>query len=94
MKIFNSRTPDDTQIHYFSVAGCTESLNIWHPLWLPKVVLDGANGREGNDGLVESLCVSSCLWTLSSPSTLSTFDEGNDVQGRRAALHSLYSFIC
>ena len=41
------------------MAGRTGSLNIWHPLWLPKVVLDGANGREGNDGLVS---VESARW--------------------------------
>jgi len=58
-KIFNPRTPDDPRIRYFSVAGRTGALNIWHPLWLPKVVLDGANGREGNDGLVS---VESARW--------------------------------
>jgi triacylglycerol lipase len=58
-KIFNPRTPDDPRVRYFSVAGRTGSLNIWHPLWLPKVVLDGANGREGNDGLVS---VESARW--------------------------------
>jgi triacylglycerol lipase len=52
MKIFNPRTLDDPQVHYFSVAGRTGSVNIWHPLWLPKVILDGANSGEGNDGLV------------------------------------------
>ena len=58
-KIFNPRTPDDPRVRYFSVAGRTGSLNIWHPLWLPKVVLDGANGGEGNDGLVS---VESARW--------------------------------
>jgi triacylglycerol lipase len=58
-KIFNPRTPNDPQVRYFSVAGRTGSVNIWHPLWLPKVVLDGANGREGNDGLVS---VESARW--------------------------------
>jgi triacylglycerol lipase len=57
-KIFNPRTPDDPRVRYFSVAGRTGSLNIWHPLWLPKVVLDGANGG-GNDGLVS---VESARW--------------------------------
>ena len=51
-KIFNPRTPDDPRVRYFSVAGRTGPVNIWHPLWLPKVILDGANGRGGNDGLV------------------------------------------
>jgi triacylglycerol lipase len=58
-KIFNPRTPDDPRVRYFSVAGRTGSVNIWHPLWLPKVVLDGANGGEGNDGLVS---VESARW--------------------------------
>ena len=58
-KIFNPRTPDDPRVRYFSVAGRTGSVNVWHPLWLPKVVLDGANGMEGNDGLVS---VESARW--------------------------------
>ena len=57
--IFNPRTPDDPRVRYFSVAGRTGPLNIWHPLWFPKVVLDGANGRESNDGLVS---VESARW--------------------------------
>jgi triacylglycerol lipase len=58
-KIFNPRTPDDPRVRYFSVAGRTGSLNIWHPLWLPKLVLDSADGGEGNDGLVS---VGSARW--------------------------------
>jgi triacylglycerol lipase len=58
-KIFNPRTPDDPRVRYFSLAGRTGPLNIWHPLWLPKVILDGADGREGNDGLVS---VESARW--------------------------------
>jgi len=58
-KIFNPRTPDDPRVRYFSVAGRTGPVNVWHPLWLPKVVLDGTNGREGNDGLVS---VESARW--------------------------------
>jgi len=58
-KIFNPRTPDDPRVRYFSVAGRTGPLNIWHPLWFPKVVLDGANSREGNDALVS---VESARW--------------------------------
>ena len=57
--IFNPRTPDDPRVRYFSVAGRTEPLNIWHPLWLPKLILDGADGGEGNDGLVS---VHSARW--------------------------------
>ena len=58
-EIFNPRTPDDPRVRYFSVAGRTEPLNIWHPLWLPKLILDGADGGEGNDGLVS---VHSARW--------------------------------
>jgi len=58
-KIFNPRTPDDPRVRYFSVAGRTGPLNIWHPLWLPKLILDGADGGEGNDGLVS---VDSARW--------------------------------
>ena len=58
-KIFNPRTPDDPRVRYFSVAGRTGPLNVWHPLWLPKLVLDGADGGEGNDGLVS---VESARW--------------------------------
>jgi len=56
---FNPRTPDDPRVRYFSVAGRTGGLNIWHPLWLPKLVLDDADGGEGNDGLVS---VHSARW--------------------------------
>lgn len=58
-KIFNPRTPDDPRVRYFSVAGRTGSLNVWHPLWLPKLILDSADGGEGNDGLVS---VGSARW--------------------------------
>jgi hypothetical protein len=57
--VFNPRTPDDPRVRYFSVAGRTGPLKIWHPLWLPKLVLDGAGGGEGNDGLVS---LSSARW--------------------------------
>jgi triacylglycerol lipase len=58
-EIFNRRTPDDPHVRYFSVAGRTGPLNVWHPLWLPKLILDGADGGEGNDGLVS---VHSARW--------------------------------
>jgi triacylglycerol lipase len=58
-EVFNPRTPDDPYVRYFSVAGRTGALNIWHPLWLPKLVLDDADGGEGNDGLVS---VHSARW--------------------------------
>jgi triacylglycerol lipase len=58
-EIFNPRTPDDPHVRYFSVAGRTGSLNVWHPLWFPKLILNGADGGEGNDGLVS---VHSARW--------------------------------
>ncbi|KAA1476853.1 alpha/beta-hydrolase [Dentipellis sp. KUC8613] len=42
---FNPRTPDDPRVRYFSVAARARPLNVWHPLWLPKLVLDGAEER-------------------------------------------------
>ncbi|KAI9507780.1 alpha/beta-hydrolase [Russula earlei] len=42
-----------------AVAGRTGGMSIWHPLWLPKLVLDGADGGEGHDGLVS---VHSARW--------------------------------
>ncbi|KAM5540857.1 hypothetical protein V8D89_005501 [Ganoderma adspersum] len=44
--IFNPNTPDDPSVKYFSVAGRTSGMGIWHPLWLPKMVLDGFEERE------------------------------------------------
>ncbi|GJE92665.1 hypothetical protein PsYK624_088200 [Phanerochaete sordida] len=44
--VFNPHTPDDPKVRYFSVAGRLSSMNIWHPLWLPKMVLDGYEERE------------------------------------------------
>ena len=58
---FNPRTPDDPRVRYFSIAGRMGALNIWHPLWFPKVVLDSADAADaaGNDGLVS---VDSARW--------------------------------
>ncbi|KAF7799445.1 hypothetical protein EIP86_010680 [Pleurotus ostreatoroseus] len=44
--VFNPHTPDDPHVRYFSVAGRIGGMNIWHPLWLPKMVLDGYEARE------------------------------------------------
>ncbi|CDO72176.1 hypothetical protein BN946_scf184970.g28 [Trametes cinnabarina] len=44
--IFNPSTPNDPSVKYFSVAGRISNLSIWHPLWLPKMVLDGFEEKE------------------------------------------------
>ncbi|KAF8208344.1 Alpha/Beta hydrolase protein [Mycena galopus ATCC 62051] len=44
--VFNPQTPDDPRVRYFSVAGRMPGVNIWHPFWLPKMVLDGAEEKE------------------------------------------------
>ncbi|KAI0683437.1 Alpha/Beta hydrolase protein [Cytidiella melzeri] len=44
--VFNPNTPDDPRVRYFSVAGRLSSMSIWHPLWLPKMVLDGYEQRQ------------------------------------------------
>lgn len=38
---FNPATPDNPHVKYYSVAGRMDSVNVWHPFWLPKMVLDG-----------------------------------------------------
>ena len=68
---FNPTTPDRSDVRYFSVAGRSGRMGAWHPLWLPKTILDAneqtaiANGTaapaawRGNDGLVN---VESARW--------------------------------
>ncbi|KAK4054507.1 hypothetical protein OIV83_001001 [Microbotryomycetes sp. JL201] len=62
--VFNPATPNRDDVKYYSVAARTDRIPVWHPLWLPKQVLDGseaareAKGKgaparwKGNDGLV------------------------------------------
>ncbi|KAG7088830.1 hypothetical protein E1B28_012785 [Marasmius oreades] len=38
--VFNPATPDNPNVKYFSVAGRMPTVNVWHPFWLPKMVLD------------------------------------------------------
>ncbi|OJA14186.1 hypothetical protein AZE42_06508 [Rhizopogon vesiculosus] len=38
--VFNPATPNDPHVKYFSITGRTGDMSIWHPLWLPKMVLD------------------------------------------------------
>ncbi|GAA6034122.1 hypothetical protein JCM8097_000706 [Rhodosporidiobolus ruineniae] len=61
---FNPSTPNREDVKYYSIAARTDKIPIWHPLWLPKLVLDGAEAARvaqgvaappewrGNDGLV------------------------------------------
>ncbi|KAJ7601141.1 alpha beta-hydrolase [Mycena floridula] len=44
--VFNPATPNDPRVKYFSVAGRMSNVNIWHPFWLPKMVLDGAETKQ------------------------------------------------
>ncbi|KAI0312827.1 Alpha/Beta hydrolase protein [Amylostereum chailletii] len=44
--VFNPSTPDDPRVKYFSVGGRLSGMNVWHPLWLPKTVADGAEERD------------------------------------------------
>ena len=44
-RVFNPMTPDDPRVRYFSVAARLAGVSVWHPLWLPKTVLDGVEGR-------------------------------------------------
>ncbi|KAF8558267.1 alpha/beta-hydrolase [Imleria badia] len=43
--VFNPSTPDDPRVKYFSVASRIDEMNIWHPLWFPKMVLDDAEQK-------------------------------------------------
>lgn len=44
-EVFNPVTPDNPNVKYFSIAGRCQGVNIWHPLWLPKLVLDGYESK-------------------------------------------------
>ncbi|THH27656.1 hypothetical protein EUX98_g6536 [Antrodiella citrinella] len=55
--VFNPLTPDDPNVKYFSVAGRISSMNVWHPLWLPKMVLDGFEEKEKEQGRLLSLAL-------------------------------------
>lgn len=66
---FNQQTPDRDDIRYYSVSARVTRIGVWHPLWLPKLILDAADesraqevgGRRslGNDCLVP---VESAMW--------------------------------
>ncbi|KAJ3515787.1 hypothetical protein NLJ89_g1542 [Agrocybe chaxingu] len=46
--VFNPATPDDPNVKYWSVAArmSGKSVNVWHPFWLPKMVLDSSEEAE------------------------------------------------
>ncbi|KAM6494277.1 Alpha/Beta hydrolase fold [Amanita muscaria] len=44
--VFNPTTPDDPSVKYFSVAGRMSGVSVWHPFWLPKLVLDSFEEDE------------------------------------------------
>lgn len=48
--VFNPATPDDPRVKYFSITGRTADMSIWHPLCLPKMVLDELE-REAKERL-------------------------------------------
>lgn len=58
-EVFNPKTPNVEGVKYYSVASRTPSLAIWHPLWLPKLILDAAaesRTAEGeSDGSADAL---------------------------------------
>ncbi|KDQ62077.1 hypothetical protein JAAARDRAFT_65899 [Jaapia argillacea MUCL 33604] len=47
--VFNPATPDSPNVRYFSVAGRSPSVPIWHPFWLPKMVLDEFEDKARQD---------------------------------------------
>lgn len=50
-RLFNPTVPDQPDVRYFSIATRTKTIPIWHPLWLPKLILDkaAATGTCGAD---------------------------------------------
>ncbi|KAL4080784.1 alpha beta-hydrolase [Scleroderma citrinum] len=63
--VFNPTTPDDPRVKYFSVVSRIDEVNIWHPLWLPKMVLDDAERTAKESLMADQACKSSSgvpLW--------------------------------
>jgi len=71
---FNPKVPDVPSIKYWSVAARTNTMSFFHPLWLPKLIVDSFQEKQrrhlpdsaqlsrvdwGNDGLVT---VESAKW--------------------------------
>jgi triacylglycerol lipase len=44
--VFNPATPNDPEVKYFSVASRLPGVSIWHPLWLPKAILDETERKQ------------------------------------------------
>lgn len=66
-EVFNPRTPNVEGVKYYSVASRTPSLAIWHPLWLPKLILDAAAESRTAGGEIDG-----------SADALGGADQGND----------------
>ncbi|CAD6973969.1 unnamed protein product [Tilletia controversa] len=49
-QVFNPSTPDSPDVKYYSIAARTRSLPMWHPLWLPKLILDTAAESRTSGG--------------------------------------------
>ncbi|KAG8880397.1 hypothetical protein FRB97_000869 [Tulasnella sp. 331] len=56
---FNPRTPNVEGVKYFSVAAKKDELSIFHPLWLPKLILDKAEEMERQTSSAATLASSS-----------------------------------
>ncbi|KAG8813425.1 hypothetical protein FRC17_001583 [Serendipita sp. 399] len=67
--LFNPSAPDSPDVKYWSVAARSSGIPFWHPLWIPRLVLDGLEQTMlkgsiprrdiGNDGIVP---VQSAKW--------------------------------
>uniref|UniRef100_V5EVQ1 DUF676 domain-containing protein n=2 Tax=Kalmanozyma brasiliensis (strain GHG001) TaxID=1365824 RepID=V5EVQ1_KALBG len=66
-EVFNPSTPNVRGVKYYSVASRTPSLAIWHPLWLPKLILDAAAESRTVGGEIDG-----------SADALGGADQGND----------------
>lgn len=66
-EVFNPRTPNVDGVKYYSIASRTPSLAIWHPLWLPKLILDAAAESRTAGGEIDG-----------SADALGSADQGND----------------
>jgi triacylglycerol lipase len=73
--VFNPSTPNDPRVKYFSVASRIDEMNIWHPLWLPKMVLDDAE-RKARERL--KTAAGNASYTASTPPWAQEHEWGND----------------